>query len=1058
MFVVRTARLAMLSLLAAGVTAHAQGPAATQATASAPSTPSSATAGGRRPITPTEIRNWNSIRQNALSNDGKWFAYVVSKPDSNATLVLRGTAKDAAETRIPVGNGGGSIAFSGDSKWLGFIVAPPRPASAGRGGLGGAAGGRGGQRDTAATGGGQRDTTATRGVRDSTRTTADSTPPARAAANKLVLLNLATGQRREFDRIRTFRFNADTATWIAMHGYPANAAASEPAPAGGGRGGAAAPPPAGGGGGAAGLLLYDIATGELINMGVVAEYAFSDEGEWLAYTMSSPDQVGNAVQVKNMKTHVVRALESERVVYRHLAWIDSSRAIGVMRGRIEEGARDTVFSIAAFTGIGPNGAAKKLVFDPSASREDFPVGWKLASDRAPRYADDMSAVFFGIREANRRNQPVASRGSSPIQPGAPGAGGTINQTQGRAGGPGANGSQNGADEDPTLILWHGKDPRLQSQQIVQEQADRSFNYLASYRFADDSFVRLADDRVRNVTVTPGDRHAYGTDNSPYQQQASYSGRNFVDLYTIDLRTGTRKLIATRRPPTTMVPSPDGTRVLYWGTNGHWWVLNLATGDSVNITRGVATNFANVEDDHNNLYPPAAGSRGWSRDGSAVLLYDGWDVWKVPARPGAEPARNLTGDGRRNQIRYRQLYSNWTESSAGGRGGGAGTRGIDLSKPLYVGTYGEWTKKEGLSRIDPGQPGAKRLFFEDARFSITKARDAETYVYTRQTFTEYPNHWVFNPGFEGGYRITDINPQIKELAWSSGARLIDYRSDKGDRLQGALYLPADHQPGRKYPLLVTIYEKRSQNLHGFVSPSETRTPDPALYTSRGYAVLDPDIVYKINDPGMSAVWSVIPAVKAAIATGLIDEKNIGLWGHSWGGYQTAFLVTQTNLFKAAIAGAALTDMVSMYSSVYWNTGGTNQAIFESSQGRFKGNFIDNYDAYIRNSPAFHANKVKTPLMLLHNDKDGAVDFNQGITFFNTLRQLGKDVILLEYVGENHGLSRPVNQRDYAGRMAEYFDHHLKGAPPADWIREGVPRLKMQEHLQQRRDSTARVIIP
>ena len=342
-------------------------------------------------------------------------------------------------------------------------------------------------------------------------------------------------------------------------------------------------------------------------------------------------------------------------------------------------------------------------------------------------------------------------------------------------------------------------------------------------------------------------------------------------------------------------------------------------------------------------------------------------------------------------------------------------------------------------------------------NVVKARNADTFVYTRQNFIEYPDWHVFDANFKPAAQLTDVNPQMKDMSWSSGTRLIDYRSAKGDRLQGALYLPANYEPGKKYPLLVTIYEKRSQNMRTFVSPSETRAPDPALYTSRGFAVLDPDIVYKVNDPGMSAVWSVIPAVKAAIATGMIDEKNVGLWGHSWGGYQTAFLVTQTNIFKAAIAGAPLTDMVSMYSSVYWNTGGANQAIFESSQGRFTGNFIDNYDAYIRNSPAFHAKKQQTPLIILHNDKDGAVDFNQGITHFNTLRQLGKDVILLEYVGENHGLARPANQKDYAGRMTEWFDYHLKGAPPAEWIVNGVPRIRMADHLAARKDSTRKVII-
>jgi dipeptidyl aminopeptidase/acylaminoacyl peptidase len=278
-------------------------------------------------------------------------------------------------------------------------------------------------------------------------------------------------------------------------------------------------------------------------------------------------------------------------------------------------------------------------------------------------------------------------------------------------------------------------------------------------------------------------------------------------------------------------------------------------------------------------------------------------------------------------------------------------------------------------------------------------------------------------------------------------LINYTSAKGDKLQGALYLPANYQPGKKYPLLVTIYEKRSNLANTYVNVNETSTPNRSIYTSRGYAVLDPDIVYRVNDPGMSAVWCVVPAVKAAIATGMIDSSNVGLWGHSWGGYQTAFLVTQTNIFKAAIAGAPLTDMVSMYGSIYWNTGAADQAIFESSQGRFKGNYADNYDAYIRNSPNFHAKNVKTPLIILADDKDGAVDFNQGITYFNTLRQMGKDVILLEYVGENHGLARPINQMDYAMRQKDWFDHYLEGAPAPDWMTKGIPRIKMDEYWRQ-----------
>src|SRR5205085_201599 len=231
------------------------------------------------------------------------------------------------------------------------------------------------------------------------------------------------------------------------------------------------------------------------------------------------------------------------------------------------------------------------------------------------------------------------------------------------------------------------------------------------------------------------------------------------------------------------------------------------------------------------------------------------------------------------------------------------------------------------------------------------------------------YYVTDASFKPGKQITDANPQQKEFAWTSGVKLINYTSAKGDKLQGALYLPANYEPGKKYPLLVTIYEKRSQQANQYVTPSETSTPNR---------------------------------------------------------------------------------------SVYWNTGGTNQAIFESSQGRFKGNVADNTEAYIRNSPVFHAKNVKTPLIILHDDKDGAVDFNQGITYFNALRQLNKDVILLEYVGENHGLARPINQKDYAMRQKDWFDHYLKGAPAPDWMTKGIPRIKMDEYWQSLKAQPATVV--
>jgi dipeptidyl aminopeptidase/acylaminoacyl peptidase len=197
-----------------------------------------------------------------------------------------------------------------------------------------------------------------------------------------------------------------------------------------------------------------------------------------------------------------------------------------------------------------------------------------------------------------------------------------------------------------------------------------------------------------------------------------------------------------------------------------------------------------------------------------------------------------------------------------------------------------------------------------------------------------------------------------------------------------------------------------------------------------------------------VWAIVPAVKAAIAAGVVDPKHVGLHGHSWGGYQTAFTVTQTDIFAAAVAGAPLTDMISMYSLIYKNSGGTNGAIFESSQGRFTGGPWELWDAYTRNSPVHWAKNVKTPLIILSNDKDGAVDFTQGIEYYDTLRRLGKPVVLLEYPGENHGLAKMPNQEDYMIRMKEFFDHYLMDKPAPDWLENGIPLLKMQDHITDR----------
>ncbi|RPJ78696.1 MAG: S9 family peptidase, partial [Acidobacteria bacterium] len=509
--------------------------------------------------------------------------------------------------------------------------------------------------------------------------------------------------------------------------------------------------------------------------------------------------------------------------------------------------------------------------------------------------------------------------------------------------PGARTDGPDAEEKPDLVLWHYLDKRLQTQQQVQETADRNFSYLCIYRVKDKKFIRLSDEGLRNVVPAPKERWAIGSDDDGYELMGNMDGRRYQDVYVIDLQTGARKL-ALKKARWVMGPSTDGTRFLYY-EDGNFFALDMASGKSANLTAAVPTTFVNLRDDHNVVKPPVSNPVEWTKDGDAVLLSDAWDIWLVPIGGGA--ATNLTVNGKKEGIQYgRRLRLDPEE------------RGIDLSKANYFSAASDVTKETGIFRMNPGKPGVERVAWGEAMFRrLVKAEKADVYLYTRETYNQPPDYYVTGASLDKGQKITALDGQIQDFAWSSGSQLLEYtvtlgKGAKPEKLQASLFLPANYQKGKSYPTIVYIYERLTANHYGFTQPTANGF-NKSVYTSNGYAVLMPDITYKLNDPGMSAVWCVVPAVQAAIKTGVVDAKRVGIQGHSWGGYQTAFLVTQTNTFAAAVAGAPLTNMVSMYSLIYKNTGGTNQAIFESSQGRFLGNYLDNWEAYVRNSPVNHA---------------------------------------------------------------------------------------------------------
>ncbi len=951
-----------------------------------------------RQLTLSDLLAWKNIRAPQLSNDGRWFAYELAPNEGDAEVIIRGTAAGAQEQRFAIGappasgGAGSQLTLSGNSRWAAFNVRPSADAARGRGRA--AAGGA-----NAASGG-----------------------SANAAQTKLTVVTLADGSKREFENVRAFRFAGDTSSWLAVHFN---------APSGGSGGGANASP--------SGTVLH------LVNLAApnappipianVSEFAFDDAAQYIAYAIATPDELGNSLQLRRLSNGETRVLDTYKASYRRITWGDSSAALAVLR--VDSDSAEAVDEIvAALLWPRVNVAGEALVIDGKAT--GLPAGRVLSADYPIAFAATTTALYVGLREPRAPRARASGPGSSASTAPAPGAG---------AGGRLAAAPQTDADV-PSLVLWHWKDTRTQSTQQVQETQDRNFAHVAAFDISARRLIPLTDQTLRNLQRGPRDTWGVAFDIAAYEREAGIRGYQFRDIYAVNLRDGSKTLIQAKVPGgpgggfggVTPAFSPDNSKYAYYDT-GDWKVYDFATGKTTVVTQGVNNAFWDDEDDHNQVKPPIGGALlGWTRDNASLLVRDNWDIWRLSL---TGPARNLTGNGRSTHTRYLSRV-NWDTRDR---------RGIDPAAPLFVETYGEYSKREGLVQVDVARGGVRVISDEDAKVDYRRARDANVWAFTRQTAVAFPDWYAADAGLTNVRRLTTANPQQAEVAWTPGARLIEYKCENSDaRRQAVLYLPAGYEQGKTYPMLTYIYELLSQSYNVYPAPNATRYANAGVYTSRGYAYLMPDITYHLDDPGRSGLWCVVPAVKAAIATGIVDAERVGLQGHSWGGYQTTFITTQTDIFKTAVAGAPLTDMVSMFGSIYWNSGNTDGSIFISSQGRFTGSPNEVPEAYRRNSPQAFAQNLNIPFMILHNDRDGAVDFNQGITYYNHLRHLNKEVVLLEYVGENHGLARPANQKDYALRMTEWFDTFLRDQPAPEWLTNGIPRLQMESHLKARRPLT------
>ncbi|MBW3533891.1 MAG: prolyl oligopeptidase family serine peptidase [Gemmatimonadetes bacterium] len=575
-------------------------------------------------------------------------------------------------------------------------------------------------------------------------------------------------------------------------------------------------------------------------------------------------------------------------------------------------------------------------------------------------------------------------------------------------------------------VWSWTDAHLQPEQILRTREERERAFLAVVPWAGGPVVQLEDEALPDVTVAAGGDGdiGLGISDVPYRRLASWDGR-YVDVYRVDVRTGRRsRVLEGLRDRATL--SPTGRWATWWdGEARAWRALEMETGRPLALSEGIPTALHDELDDR--PQPPGPyGMAGWTAGDARAVLYDRYDVWAVDPE-GTEPPRNLTeGVGRRERIRLRHQDL---------EGGGP----VPWRRDVLLSAFDEETRRAGFYR-DRFASAAEpiRLVLSDHHWGEPSgAARTDRLVLTRESFTDSPDVWVASDAFSDVRRLSDGNPQQREYRWGS-AELVSWTSRGGASLQGILYKPDGFDPERRHPLLVTFYERSSDELHHYQAPAAGGASiNRSLYVSRGYLVFVPDIPYEVGHPGRSALEAVVPGVEALVARGFVDPERIGLQGHSWGGYQVAYLVTRTDLFAAAQAGAPVVNMTSAYGAIRRGSGVSRMFQYEEGQSRIGTTLWEGLDLYLENSPIFAADEVATPLLMLHNDRDTAVPWEQGIEMFVALRRLGKPAWLLNYNGEEHGLRREANRRDWAVRMQQFFDHYLMGEAPPVWMVEGVP---------------------
>lgn len=749
-------------------------------------------------------------------------------------------------------------------------------------------------------------------------------------------------------------------------------------------------------------VVYNLQKNQKDTIFRIKDFELPEEGNIFAFSTTKGKKKGDiGIYAYNVQKMGKRQIDVGKHAYRKLAVSDAGNQIAFLAAQDSTKADSLKFEVFYTRGQG-------LVQVTDTLGKNLKKNWQISPAQGPYFSENGQRLYFYSRPIRKFD---------------------IDTTLLK-------------EEIPQVDVWTYRDELIQPEQKSKLKELQNKAYQSYFDPTTGEVVQLNDESLENLLFDDNreQRYILGYTNSPYRVERSWEYPWVRDYYIVDTETGKkRKAInaLSSRPEL----SPYGNYAVYYEKETRdWWALDLNTNRKKNLTEGLAVNFFDEEND-----VPAApwpyGYGGWTRDGN-VLLYDQYDVWSIPITAGTP--RKLT-NGRKDEMVYRTMRldrENPNEASY-------------YNGELLLNAFDETDKSEALYTLNTST-GSKEILIPDGDYHLggfDLAENSNNLLFRKENFYEYPDVYLLKNA-QDALQITEANPQQKNYRWGA-VELFDWEAYDGTPLEGLLYKPANFDPEKEYPMITYFYEKRSDNLNRYHSPQPSAsTVNFSFLTSNGYLVFVPDIVYEEGKPGASAYNAIVSGVDAVEELGFVDSENLGIQGQSWGGYQVAHLITKTDKFDAAMAGAPVSNMTSAYGGIRWESGLSRAFQYERTQSRIGKNLWEGLDLYLENSPLFGIPDIETPLLIMHNDADGAVPYYQGIEMFMGMRRLNKPVWLLVYNDEAHNLKKMKNRQDLSVRMMQFFDHFLKDAPAPEWMTQGVPAVRKGKDLGYELDETTR----